>query len=178
MKTSIAVVCAVTIALIASAAIVDAKPTRLRRSVKVRRAPQGNVQPNHRTDSMGNLVANILSNSGSGKIGQSSNANSDQNNFDNQYSNLKGAADVNTDAVAGNQEANLVKNQGSAAIMQDANGNQDAAQVKNTFSANQGNSNAVFDVDNMDAAARNTSKENKIAQFKDNNDATNTFINQ
>lgn len=127
---------------------------------------------------MGNLVANILSNSGTGKIGQSSNANSDQNNYDNEYVNPTGATEIKTEAIAGNTEANLVKNQGSADIMQNANGNQDAAQVKNLYSANQGNSNAVFDVDNMDAAAKNTSKKNEIAQFKDNNEATNQYINQ
>ncbi|KAI9593902.1 hypothetical protein BDF19DRAFT_466703 [Syncephalis fuscata] len=105
MKISITIIiCVLAIALIANVAMVNAKPTRLRRSIKMRRSPQ-----NQNMDSAGNIVASIMSNSGNGSINQGSDNNGAANNFVNSVvAGPTGQGSVQT--VASNQQTSFINN--------------------------------------------------------------------
>lgn len=132
---------------------------------------------NSLNDQQGNLDANINSNQGYGVITQGSNADGAANQYENSIL-RDGFGPIRVNDNAGNQEASLNNDQNSNKIFQNSNGNNNADKVKNDVATGDGDSAEEFDVANMVAKTGNTNGNTTVAQMRDNNNASNNFVNQ
>lgn len=131
---------------------------------------------NSLNDQQGNLDADINSNQGYGVITQGSNADGAANQYKNIIS-RDGYGPIAVNDDAGNQEATLNSDQNSNKIMQNSNGNNNADKVQNEVATGDGDSAEDFDVANMVAKTGNTDGNTTVAQMRDNNNASNNFVN-
>lgn len=133
-------------------------------------------QMNQNMDSAGNIVASIMSNSGNGAINQGSDANGAANNFVNSVA-AGPNGEENVQTVAGNQEAQLRSDKGSDIVNQNEDGNHNANKMSNHVVGGNAYSVVTFNVGNQVAKAANATGNEQIAQTKDNNNASNVFLN-
>lgn len=129
---------------------------------------------NQMNDNMGNMVASILSNQGSGSIMQGSDNNAGAEKFLNS---VQGSGtDENVDALAGNEEAVLQNDSQNNRIAQRGDGNNNADSVQNHVT-DTGYSFVNFNVANTMAKTQDATGNNTVAQTDDNNNASNKFQN-
>lgn len=129
---------------------------------------------NQMDDDMGNMVASILSNAGSGSIMQGSDNNAGAEKFMNS---VQGSgSDENVNALAGNEDAVLQDDSQNNRIAQRGDGNNNDDSVQNHVT-NAGDSFVNFNVANTMAKTQNATGNNTVAQTDDNNNASNKFQN-
>lgn len=132
---------------------------------------------NKEVDEMGNMMANMNSDSGSGEIEQGSDGNAGNDMYQDHVI-QNGTGTMNVNAVAGNEEASLNGNANEYNVKQLSDGNNDADKVKNSVETGNGYSLYNFNVANMLGKTDNTQGNTTVQQVRDNNDASNAFVNE
>lgn len=131
---------------------------------------------NSYNDEMGNIVASIVSEDGSGDINQGGDANAGAAKYENAVSG-SGNGNTTDNAIAGNQEATLLNNSLADNIAQNGDGDNNDDSVLNQVTNGPNGSDVNFNVANMNAKTANAHANDTVAQQNDNNNASNKFNN-
>lgn len=128
-------------------------------------------------DNMGNFVASILSDAGTGSIVQGSDGNAGNDMYYNSVD-QNGSGLVTVNAAAGNEEAALEHNSDTDKIKQIGDGNNNMDKVHNQIITGPNDSVVTFDVENTLAKTADAKGNNTVAQIHDNNNASNQYMNE